>query len=175
MNLSLSDIQRLYGKQLFVIGESKTPEIHSTSTDALPSVKHSHTPATVVAEALPFQSGDPVAWKLKPGSTLSLVLSSSDFDNRTWTGWLKQCIVQAGVPLDKVGFGVYADTAQEVSLQDMSTSVGVLFGKYPSALASPASWDGKFLFGADSLSSLQDTRKQQEVTLMLKQCLHLMK
>lgn len=157
MNLTPQDVKLLYGSLLFRMEHgsgAETPE------------KEAH--PTVPPEFL--KSGHPIDWKLKPDSQLALIIRKSEFGNKELTGLLKQCMVQSGVSLKKIGFGVFNDDVNEFNLMDMPTSAGILFSAFPEQASQPVEWNDKHVFGADPLKSLSDEAKRMELILMLKQC-----
>lgn len=157
MNLTPQDVKLLYGSLLFRMEDQTVSE--ETPKEELP---------TVPPEFL--KSGHSIDWKLKPDSQLALIIRKSEFGNKELTGLLKQCMVQSGVSLKKIGFGVFDDGVSEFNLMDMPTSAGILFSAFPEQLSQPVEWNGKHVFGADPLESLSEEAKKTELILMLKQC-----
>jgi len=157
MNLTPQDVKLLYGSLLFRMetpGESEEPQ-----AEELP---------TVPPEFL--KSGHKIDWKLKEDSQLALIIRKSEFGNKELTGLLKQCMVQSGVSLQKIGFGVFEDGVSEFNLMDMPTPAGILFSVLPQQMPQPVEWNDKHVFGADPLESLSEEAKRTELILMLKQC-----
>lgn len=157
MNLTPQDIRLLYGSILFRM-ESKSEQPEFTEA----------APLTVPPEFL--KSGHSIEWKLKPDSQLALIIRKSEFENKELTGLLKQCMVQSGVSLQKIGFGVFDDGVSEFNLMDMPTSAGILFWAFPDQISQPVEWNDKHIFGAAPLENLSDEAKRMELILMLKQC-----
>ncbi len=157
MNLTPQDVKLLYGSLLF--------RMESASASEAPE-KEAH--PTVPPEFL--KSGHPIDWKLKPDSQLALIIRKSEFENKELTGLLKQCMVQSGVSLKKIGFGVFNDGVSEFNLMDIPTSAGILFSAFPKQVSQPVEWKDKHIFGAAPLESLSDEAKKTELILMLKQC-----
>lgn len=158
MNLTPQDVKLLYGSLLFRM-ESPASSEESREISSVP---------TVPPEFL--KSGDSVEWKLKPDSQLALIIRKSEFSNKELTGLLKQCMVQSGVSLQKIGFGVVADDVNTYNLLEMPTSAGILFSTFPDHISQPVEWNDKHVFGAASLSALSEEVKRTELILMLKQC-----
>lgn len=157
MNLTPQDVKLLYGSLLF---RMETPaESEESQAEELP---------TVPPEFL--KSGHAVEWKLKQDSQLALIIRKSEFSNKELTGLLKQCMVQSGVSLQKIGFGVVPDDAHTYNLLDMPTPAGILFSPFPDQQTQPIAWGGHHVFGAAPLAALSDEAKRTELILMLKQC-----
>ncbi len=157
MNLTPQDVKLLYGSLLF---RMESPgESEESQAKELP---------TVPPEIL--KSGHKIDWKLKPDSQLALIIQTSEFGNKELTGLLKQCMVQSGVSLKKIGFGVFEDSANDFNLMDMPTPAGILFSPFPNQVSQPIEWNDKHVFGAESLVTLADEAKRMELILMLKQC-----
>ncbi len=157
MNLTPQDVKLLYGSLLFRMDEPGESE--ESQAEELP---------TVPPEFL--KSGHSIDWKLKPDSQLALIIRSSEFGNKELTGLLKQCMVQSGVSLKKIGFGVFEDGVSEFNLLDMPTPAGILFSAFPDQISQPIEWKDKHVYGAASLSALSEEAKRTELILMLKQC-----
>lgn len=158
MNLTPQDVKLLYGSLLFRM------EISTENEEATPEIEQ----PTVPPEFL--KSGHSIDWKLKPDSQLALIIRKSEFENKELTGLLKQCMVQSGVSLKKIGFGVFNDGVSEFNLMDIPTSAGILFSAFPKQVSQPVEWKDKHIFGAAPLESLSDEAKKTELILMLKQC-----
>lgn len=157
MNLTPQDIKLLYGSLLFRMENQS--ENHEAQKEEHP---------TVPPEFL--KSGHKIDWKLKADSQLALIIRKSEFGNKELTGLLKQCMVQSGVSLQKIGFGVFEDGVSEFNLMDMPTPAGILFSALPQQTSQPIEWNDKHVFGANPLESLSEEDKRMELILMLKQC-----
>jgi len=108
MQLSPSDILRLYGKKLFILEEkeqSTSPNEQEVKRPQIAATEPAKEVDAVQAPSL-FSSGAPVIWKMKPEAKLALILHKSEFTNRELTGLLKASLVKAGINPALVGFGV---------------------------------------------------------------------
>lgn len=170
MNFSLKDVKQLYGSLLFRI-----PESEAQDSPEAPKAPSSEVAAPPVEPAIPtvppeqLKHGASVTWKLKPDSTLALIISASDYGNKELTGYLKQCLLQSGVPLDQIGFGVFPDGATEFDLQDIPTAAGILFCEPAGLDASPIQWLEHTILISSPLSTLSDESQRQSLILRLKQ------
>ena len=170
MDLSPQDVLRLYGKHLFVINPPQQPQ-------AAGDAPIEEQPAAPTMPAVPpafLKGGKPINWKLKPESTLALILAEPEFKNKDLTALLKQCMIQSGVALDKIGFGVFDAGCTHFDLSDLPTPLGIMFGAFPAGTDAPVQWETKTVFGAQSLAALHQEEQRQQLILMLKQCQNLM-
>ncbi len=160
MHLSPADVRRLYGSLLFRIpSEEGEKESEAPTAKDRPGVP----PAFL-------KGGAAIDWKLKEHSQLALIIAQSEFKNKELTSLLKQCMLQSGVDLSKVGFGVMPDEAGQLDVTDLPTPVGVLFRSFKGQAGTPVEWADKVLFEGSQLTSLGDEGKRQELILILKQC-----
>lgn len=167
MNFSLTDVKQLYGSLLFRLpGTEAKEESEDSSPESSGPVAEPPIPTVPPAQ---LKQGASVTWKLKPESTLALIISSSDFSNKELTGYLKQCLLQSGVPLDKIGFGVFPDGMTEFDLQDIPTSAGILFCEPAGLDATPIQWQDRTILISSPLSSLSEESQRKSLVLQLKQ------
>lgn len=108
MNFTSKDVQRLYGKKLFLIEEEETKSLEATI-----SVWDS--------------DGESATWYMKPNAKLALILSQSEFRNKSLTQQLKTCVQEAKIPPEEVGFGMLPDQPKGINLGDIPTGKGLLF------------------------------------------------
>lgn len=115
MLLSRYDIHRLYGPRLYVLQETahaqaaiveKEDKPTVLPTPSLPAEKVEESAAPAVASPPPAVVGHAIQWKLKPSSTLALLMTQADFSNRILTQALKQLVLDAGIPVESIGFGI---------------------------------------------------------------------
>ncbi len=171
MNLSPGDLRTLFGRTLFLLDDAPVSEAAKPEESAEAVVAEPVTVPKPLPIPQPFlRGGKPVVWKLKPASRLALLLRDSEFKNKELTALLKQCMVQSGIPLEVVGFGVFEDGCQHFDLEDMPTPLGILFQAFPAGHASPQEWEGHVVFEAQPLASLTQEAARQQVIFTLKQC-----
>jgi hypothetical protein len=144
MKLNKATIRELYGEQLFVIPdsqpkESKTPEQETPSSgqeeEKPPSQAEVVESAAVeepVSDPQPrepktLQEGHPVQWKMRPTSTMALVLTASEFGNKLVTNGLKQLVLDAGINPKEIGFGVLEEGHETWDFSEMPVPVAVVF------------------------------------------------
>ncbi|MEZ4776361.1 MAG: hypothetical protein R3D00_24515 [Bacteroidia bacterium] len=127
MDFSTEDISRLYGQYLFVVAQDDLTEIEQAS-----EIKNENYPEPADDQSvLDFSivtSGSAIDWKLKQTSQLVLVLSQKEFTDKSLTGFLKQCIIEAAVNTDQVGFGILDPTAESWNFSDLPVSFAWVFG-----------------------------------------------
>lgn len=167
MNFSLSDVKQLYGSLLFRLPEAEVEQSQETATPEPDAVPVERAIPTVPPAQL--KQGTSVTWKLKPESTLALIISSSDFGNKELTGYLKQCLLESDVPLENIGFGVFPDGTTAFDLQDIPTSTGILFCEPDGLDAAPIQWLDRTILISSPLVCLSDESQRKSLVLQLKQ------
>ncbi len=140
MKLSISSIRRLYGPRLYLLRE----EANEDTSQIMP-------PPGL------FIEGDAIDWKMKPDSQLSLILKHSEFSHKELIPLLKSMVLKAQIPTDLIGFGVFSESSTRISLKDMPTPSGVLFGPPGERLPGSLRVEDRDLF---VLPSLQDISEQ---------------
>jgi hypothetical protein len=118
MRLELKDVHRLYGNTFFRIGSGPETPARMEAEDV----------SQVIAEPLPFFSGNPVAWKMKPGATLALVLRAEEFSARALTGQLRKWVDEAGIATHAVGFGILEGNGPGWDFSEMPVPYAIVFG-----------------------------------------------
>ncbi len=112
MKLSIATVQRLYGPKLYILQESVTDE-NSIMEISNPQL---------------FLIGQSVDWKMKPNTQMVLILKEEEFSQKPLIDLLKSMVLKAQIPTDLIGFGIMPKDAEEISLEDIPTPVGVLYG-----------------------------------------------
>lgn len=127
MEFSTEDISRLYGQYLFIVAQDHLPEIIEPG-----NINIENHPESTEKQSVPdfsiLTEGSVVEWKLKPTSQLVLVLSQQEFSDRSLTGFLKNCIVEAAVNTEHVGFGILDPTASSWNFSDLPVPTAWVFG-----------------------------------------------
>jgi len=139
MKLSISSIRRLYGPRLYILRE-------------IPSEDTSQ----VMPQPGLFIEGDVVEWKMKPTSQLSLILNEEEFTHKDLIPLLKSMVLKAQISTDLVGFGVFNTASQNISLLDMPTVVGILFGPPGDGLPDSLRVEDRDLFVLPSLQNISE-------------------
>lgn len=178
MEFTTQDIKQLYGTYFFVLPETdideettsnevteiavegnSSSEISSTNTTAPAPVwaTEGSQNKSISSESSNlyhefFMEGELVNWKMKPQTQLVLILQQKEFSDRSLTASLKNYIVEAGIPINVIGFGVIPDEAKKLNCSDMKPDVGVVFQLFGKKLPSPMEINGKSLFAVADLA-----------------------
>jgi len=155
MEFRAEDIKRLYGKRFFQLpdlekGEtSETKEIPSVTQAPAPEDKEEPEPIDPTTFLL---GGDAIDWKMKPAARLSLVLDAETFADRQLTSHLKQAVLEAGIDVKGIGFGVFPTNSQKWDFTDMPVGYGIIMGACNDQLTEIASVEGKTIIPAPLLA-----------------------
>ena len=110
MDFTTTDVKRLYGPIFFEVQEEEEAQDTISSKDKV--------------DISVFTQGPLVDWKLKSASSIALVIHEREFSNKTLTTFLKQAMIEAGIPLEKVGFGVISGNEKQYDFSEMPLSSG---------------------------------------------------
>lgn len=183
MEFSSQDIRRIYGSTFFLVNESTQekklvePVIeHEEPSESIPEEKKESPKAPVqpvIPESNPLEKflglGPMTNWKLKPNSTLALIVLKSEFNNRDAMANLKNLVVNAGIDTSRIGFGVVEDGQNGWNFSDMPVDKGILFLKFPEKLPSPSIWKDKLFYPAAPMDLIMnDERYAKAMDRLLK-------
>jgi hypothetical protein len=177
MEFTPDDVKRLYGARLFVMPEDRVELLPSVEpTTNLPAEEPSpqeKEPAVVAPPPLDpqmFRQGSAIDWKMKANANLALLLPAAEFANRELTGLLKQAVLDAGINVARIGFGIYDDQAESWNFSDMPVSVAVVCGGCGGRLSAPLNVDQKELFPAPALAEAhRDLALKETLKAVLRQ------
>lgn len=144
MKLSKANIRELYGDKVFIIPDQQK-DLSVASTEEAPQSEvqaakvespEPEAPKAIVEESAPaprpkasssLQEGSPVQWKMRPTSTMALVLTAAEFGNKMVTNGLKQLVLDAGINPKEIGFGVLEEGQEQWDFSEMPVPVAVVF------------------------------------------------
>ncbi|MCI4668912.1 MAG: hypothetical protein MRZ79_12320 [Bacteroidia bacterium] len=180
MEFTSADVKKLYGNTFFLVEEAVSAHSQEQVSETIakapeeqkeePKVevaKVESPPLKVTAESIPSKEeinpyekylgvGPTSNWKLKPNSSLALIVLKSEFADREAMANLKNLLVDAGIDTSKIGFGIVEDGKQGWNFSDMPVSQGILFLSFPERLPSPTTWRGKLLYPAAPMSLIMN-------------------
>ena len=158
MDFTPEDVRRLYGPRLFLLPDALAASPQSVPVEAAEAAAPSPPEPAVTAEAPAapdpaiFAAGSAIDWKMKANANLALVLTAAEFSNRELTALLKQAVLDAGVNVARIGFGIYESEAPNWNFGSMPVSVAVVCGACAGYLSQPLTVADKQLFPAPLLS-----------------------
>lgn len=180
MEFSHQDVRRIYGKTFFMVGsdgmvDEKKEEVEVVDKEEpkadvpveTPSVKP--TPPEINPLEKFLGTGPTSNWKLKPNSTLALIVLKSEFKDREAMANLKNLVVAAGIDTSRIGFGIVEDGQQGWNFSDMPVGMGIMFVNFSEKLPSPATWKNKLFYPAAPLAMImKDERYAKAMDRLLK-------
>ncbi|MEM8896985.1 MAG: hypothetical protein AAGC85_02730 [Bacteroidota bacterium] len=170
MDLSKEDVRKLYGEWWYIVPED-TPaqEVEvaaETKTEA--EVVEEQTPPKPLLDSAIFSQGESIVWKLKAEAKIAFVLLENEFTNKNLTASLKSYVLQAGISLSEIGFGIIQQQATQFDLSNVPVNQVVFFGTFSQAdLPSSYTWKDKDLFFANTLTHILTGEDYQEHTVEL--------
>jgi len=176
MEFTPEDVKRLYGTRLYLLpddaeaalllvdpGEPETSVASAPEPTAKPEAPATPDPAI-------FAIGRAIDWKMKANANLALVLTASEFANRALTALLKQAVLDAGVNVARIGFGIYEAEADSWDFGSMPVSVAVVCGACAGKLSQPLAVKDKQLFPAPFLAeAARHPDQQAQLAVVLRQ------
>jgi hypothetical protein len=158
MHFSNSDIIRLYGERFFVLpGHSETVEHAAAEPVAVPALPVVPVAGKTAPPDVSFlQKGAPVDWKMKPQSQIALILTDTEFSDRSKTDTLKQWLIAAKTDLAHVGFGVISSGEKAWDLTTLPVSAAIIWHDLPLPAGTVTEIAGKRIVLAASVASLTD-------------------
>lgn len=97
-------LQEAAHAQAAIVEEKEKPDVLPTPSLAVEKVEEIAAPEVALPQ--PAVVGHAIQWKLKPASTIALLMTQADFSNRILTQALKQLVLDAGIPVESIGFGI---------------------------------------------------------------------
>ncbi|MEM6764385.1 MAG: hypothetical protein AAF655_05660 [Bacteroidota bacterium] len=168
MDFSQEDVRRLFGEWWYIVPEKPTV-IEELKTVSSSGQGEAGEPQGL-DEAI-FTVGESVVWKMKAESKLALVLVEEEFTNKNLTASLKSYVIQAGLSLAEVGFGVVQQAATQFDLTTVPVNQVVFLGIFTQEdIPSSYTWKDKdFFFVPLLVDILTGEDIQEETVALLKQ------
>lgn len=176
MDFTPEDVKRLYGSRLFLLPDDpaasplSVPTEHAEATTTATPEPAVEAKAPAALDPAIFATGTAIDWKMKANANLALVLTAAEFATRELTALLKQAVLDAGVNVARIGFGIYEADAPNWDFGSMPVSVAVVCGACAGQLSQPLTVGDKQLFPAPSLSdAARHPDQQAQLGLVLRQ------
>lgn len=173
MHLTPEDVKRLYGARLYLLPEDQAAlpaDSPAAETTQAPSVEPTPPDSPAVPDPQRFLAGSAIDWKMKPNANLALVLTQAEFDTRELTALLKQAVLNAGVNVARIGFGIYEAEAESWDFGSMPVEVAVICGGCAGQLPEALQAQGKYLLPAPALAEVSRSPGQQaQLEVVLRQ------
>ncbi len=118
----------------------------------------------------PFQGETKITWKSKANTKFFVIVSEAAFTNRMLMIALREFIIESGIPVGYINFGVYPTGAIEWDISDMTLPLGVLFAPSLGFTKEPQRLGTKLIYSApDLLQLIEKTELQKILTEILKE------